>query len=395
MKRLKGIILSVLVIISPFLVTAQVVWQNLASLDSFAVQAITSVDEILLIGMYGGGMQRSLDGGVTWEASNEGTTSYFIQGFAQSDDTVFALSKEKGVFASSDQGQTWQGLNTHPLHRESFSIAFHRGKLYVGSYGGLTFSEDFGQTWTAFDLPPSVSSYNDILSILAVNETLLATTTRAIFLSLDEGQTWQAVLVSDAENITSAYHNGQFYIGTSGDGLYRSDNGLDWKKISGALPRQQQLFRAILFVEEELFTSVSGARFLKDLEAYLDDSPPSTITALAYHGSSIYAGTADDGMWKIGLENPLSDKEIFSLEIQPTITDGNQITVTYKLVQDSPVQIRLLDQNGKQVATLLNGSQTRGDYRITFEIGDIETGHYFVQLLNTKERVTKPIVIMH
>jgi photosystem II stability/assembly factor-like uncharacterized protein len=113
------------------------------------------------------GVRRSLDGGDTWTRINGGLNDPDIHGMtvsAGSSVTVFTSTPGE-VFASTDTGESWQGLGV----RESFPMRYCRGitvkqddpdTLLVatgdspfGVHGAIQRSTDRGQSWERLALP--------------------------------------------------------------------------------------------------------------------------------------------------------------------------------------------------------------------------------------------------
>ena len=113
------------------------------------------------------GVRRSLDGGDTWERINGGLNDPDIHGMTVSTGgttTVFTSTPGE-VFASTDTGESWQGLGV----RDSFPMRYCRGitvkqddpdTLLVatgdspfGTTGAIQRSTDRGNSWERLALP--------------------------------------------------------------------------------------------------------------------------------------------------------------------------------------------------------------------------------------------------
>ena len=113
------------------------------------------------------GVRRSLDGGDTWTRINGGLNDPDIHGMTVSvggNTTVFTSTPGE-VFASTDTGESWQGLGV----RDSFPLRYCRGitvkaddpdTLLVatgdspfGVTGAVQRSTDRGKTWDLLELP--------------------------------------------------------------------------------------------------------------------------------------------------------------------------------------------------------------------------------------------------
>jgi photosystem II stability/assembly factor-like uncharacterized protein len=108
----------------------------------------------------GGGLFRSVDAGVTWQAANKGLPYPEVKALAISpayaiDHTLYAGTQgaDSGVFRSVDGGENWQAVNPMPNANVSalaLSPAFAKDHtLYAGVESGIEGSTDGGATWQA------------------------------------------------------------------------------------------------------------------------------------------------------------------------------------------------------------------------------------------------------
>lgn len=78
-----------------------------------AVAVDPSNANILYAGTFGQGVNKSLDGGLSWQAANNGLTNWTIQSLAiRPDGMLFAGTYANGVYRSSDGGLNWQAVNS-------------------------------------------------------------------------------------------------------------------------------------------------------------------------------------------------------------------------------------------------------------------------------------------
>jgi ligand-binding sensor domain-containing protein len=104
------------------------------------------------------------------------------------------------------------------------------GLLLAATDGGVFVSRDEGQTWQGAG--DGLTAAN-VTSLLAVGDRLYAGTNLGVFVSQDQGQTWRAtakeVSLTDVKTLLEV--DGQLYAGT-GEGVFISSNaGLAWRKI--------------------------------------------------------------------------------------------------------------------------------------------------------------------
>jgi hypothetical protein len=69
-------------------------------------------------------------------------------------------------------------------------------------------------------------------------------------------------------------------------------------------------------------------------------------------------------------------------------------TIVYGVPNNGPVTLKIYDNSGKEVATLVNEPKTEGYYTITFSAPDLASGIYFYKLESGNYVATKKMVLM-
>jgi len=194
-------------------------WQQLSqipdvgAITSIALPPNSSIDSPLFIGTERGGVFKTVDGGISFVAANNGLSnspsgaagwcgsdseqsSIFIRSLATSPDygtdaTVFASTWCQAVFQSNDGGNSWQlysqGVTTHsqadtPQYRLPhfgdlrISRTFSQDRtVFLGGFAGLFKSTDGGHTWT--ELEPSPPGTTTGLAVSSKDDSMIAVTT--------------------------------------------------------------------------------------------------------------------------------------------------------------------------------------------------------------------------
>lgn len=175
-----------------------VTWQNVSDdlngpVD-FHAMAVGQTDAAKIYGYYGG-LQRSLDGGNNWQIPNADLPDIIDLATDPSDaNTVYATTPE-GLYVSTDQGETWDvrafegevvmTIAINPTNNQEM-IAYTRSS-------GLLQSADGGQIWRQLDIATtSPIMYIDYAktkpgTVYALNQA------NEIYKSTNGGGTWQHV----------------------------------------------------------------------------------------------------------------------------------------------------------------------------------------------------------
>ncbi len=175
----------------------------------------------------------------------------------QIDDLAFAgdvwfAATPAGLLASRDGGATWQlrpfDLASLPegeglaIPVRSVRASSDAQRLWVASLRGMAFSRDGGASWTWRDLPLEAGAA--LRLDVAPDGTLLASAASALYTSRDEGQSWQpagaglpAAGVQDVAVLAPVQGAAPVYLAAmQSGGLFLSeDQGRTWQRVEGEL----------------------------------------------------------------------------------------------------------------------------------------------------------------
>lgn len=210
--------------------------------------------------------------------------------------TIFAGTEGDGVYLSVDSGSTWTPVNSGLQTSFVYSFAVNGSNLFAGTSAGIFLTTDTGSNWYLKNNGlPTLS----IFSLFYSGTTIFAGTYNdGLFFSTDTGSNWiQANNGFGNNSIRALAVDGSYiYAGIYGGMYLSTDTGSTWTTINNG--------------------------FL----AYPD------VSALAMHGTDIYAGTmnggvffsTDSGSHWIQMNNGLTDMDtvVYSLKI-----DGDNILI--------------------------------------------------------------------
>ena len=171
-----------------------------------ALEVDPSNHNIVWAGVEVDGVRRSLDGGDTWSRINGGLNDPDIHGMTVSvgDGTTVFTSTPGEVFASTDTGESWQGLGV----RSSFNLRYCRGitvkqddpnTLFVatgdspfGVTGNIQRSSDRGASWETIPLPVEPNTPIWAFATHAADPDLVLTCSHygQIYATADGGDWW-------------------------------------------------------------------------------------------------------------------------------------------------------------------------------------------------------------
>ncbi|MBU4360395.1 hypothetical protein L6278_00960 [Candidatus Parcubacteria bacterium] len=183
--------------------------------DKYVISALAinpAENLTLYLGTSGGEIQKTVDGGESWEKIFElkGAVIKKILINPKKTSTIYVGTASAGIFKSDDAGKNWTNLkeNYFPSTRENlelrrarkgvtyfqdliFDLTKNDGLLY-GSNFGLIRSDDGGQTWSDINiLTPANEVYARELAINPRdNKQIYYGTLDAFYRTFDSGKTW-------------------------------------------------------------------------------------------------------------------------------------------------------------------------------------------------------------
>jgi len=258
--------------------------------------------------------------------------------FIEGSEIVYASTLSHGIWKSVDSGKSWQQIwnlkgtswSTVLFENETVGYAMVSGSLYYDK--GLYKTVDGGKTWSL-----KLKNYTHYGSpdIIKANNDLYAITAKGVFKSSDHGETWQQVFTGDRIcSCLAADKNGNIYIGTWGEGLYKLDPetgiclNLDPTRILKPCIDSILVLNDVIYVATRLVGQNPGRGVFKNDGV----STPwkqinEGLTSLSMRGGMVYdsqenvlyAGTQGAGVFKTTPGNEkwvaLSQKGLTDLEI--------------------------------------------------------------------------------
>ncbi len=385
---------------------------------NFAVDVTLNPITPTLYAGTGEGVYKSLDGGATWQETNQGMTANFVWAVAASPhdvEEVYASTASRGVLRSTNGGHSWQALDV-PSPGWSANLVVDPvlpERVYLSCVENgqpcVRISPDSGESWQTiqltipytdgwggrtFAVSPDPGQAGRVLAGVGFYppgwENGWVTPQGGIYLSQDYGESWANITVSmpisHVNVLTFDPVNSQVvYAGTLAGGLLKSiDSGDTWEQVSsfptmcdvnalaldpvnsGWIFASSGSGRSNPECENATYVSSNGGQTWTRLEDPAVTSGP--VFALAFANSdppTLYCGTFGNGVWfsndrgqTWNVAAGMSQGDVRGLA---TATDGERVIV-YIGISGSVVTLPgLLNQESVSGTTLLGS----GVFRLT------------------------------
>jgi photosystem II stability/assembly factor-like uncharacterized protein len=206
------------------------------SLQNLNIYAIAKMGETLYAST-GVSICRSTDSGENWIWP----TTWFsnVRSIAVLGTKIFASTIDRGIYCSTDRGDTWFQTNTGlPDDYQMLqiqSIVAHGTNLYAGTGDGVFVSTDEGVSWHKAG---TIGKDHYALNLFEMGNNLFAGTYGGIFISSDSGARWTAVnnRLTNAIITSIVSVDNYLFAATQGNGLMEStDNGNNWFQCDNGL----------------------------------------------------------------------------------------------------------------------------------------------------------------
>ena len=261
------------------------------SLDGSNIFAGTDYDGVLL----------TSDLGSSWNNVSSGLSGSHVYSLGRIGPDLFATT-ENAFFISTNEGANWYTRTTGmPLGLVVYSLLVKGPNIYAGTGGrGVYLSSDEGLSWNMID---TGLGFKTVFSLSGTDSEIIAGTGTGIFISKNGGANWNEIDSGLPSKICRfVQHYGTFILaGTSVGTFISSDTGLTWTHVgSGLLIKAASAFAAYrntLFVGASnggVFTSNDGAITWDSVGTELGNLQ---VTELLIDGYTLFAATAR-GLWK-------------------------------------------------------------------------------------------------
>lgn len=283
-------------------------WQALAMAPRVSPFGVTGSAVLSLAAMgrylYAGTMdslQRSSDGGKTWERNNKGFGTNWVSILGAGQGAVYAGSWSD-LWRSLDSGSTWSRMILPDSNNDVNGIAIIDSFVYLGrDRNGIHRSADRGETWTRLEVP---NAY-DIHSIHKSDGILWAGEAEGrVYRSKDDGATWISASVCGGDDVLSLAGTATALYAACDRGVLRStDTGKTWRNLADdrlyVLDRE---YAAVLTDGNLVYAGGDGGA-IRITAGSAGTMPPQVnfglgrawITAVGSSGTRFYAGYAMKG----------------------------------------------------------------------------------------------------
>lgn len=319
-----------------------------------------------------GNVYRSIDNGDSWGAISYFYDPFYYIGIPLSaiyfcfDSTLIAVSS-KTNYRSTDNGSSWNIMGGNVKGNVNLiATSKMSGYLYVISSQDIYRSTDNGVQWTAVD--SGLTSTNAKTFVISGKGYCYVGTDSGLFVSKDWGTFWQRMSSDSLAVVSILLNDSNTVIINTNHGLFFStDEGNSWHNINAGLPDGNISY---------LLITPNGYGFaISENNVYRTSLQISQITLVKNDKLNVP----------------------FSMELNQNYPNpfNPSTTIIYSIPQESRVLLKVYTMIGQEVLRLVDGLQSAGVHKITFEALHLSSGIYFYQLIANDNIVqTRKMVLL-
>ncbi|MEX0966903.1 MAG: T9SS type A sorting domain-containing protein [Bacteroidia bacterium] len=376
MKQLLTIFLSIF-----YSLHAIAQW-DLLGLSDVKARCVASDETNLYVGTDFDGIFLSTDNGLTWNSINTGLSERVVRVIETNQGNIYA-GTWNGLFLSDNNGSSWTPINNGLTNLDIRDIVALGSILYVGTAGGGVFkSLNNGSSWTAIN--NGLKNLN-ALSLAINSQAIFAGTYIGIFMSSDGGSTWNPPSGVNIQTNSIKIFDSLVIAGTI-DGFYKSENyGKTWIKSSNGIT--EDFVTTVTMAGDKMLSGTWGKSiFLSSDTGNTWTSHNSSflgnfISDFVIHNRSIIVSTLYEGVWRYsGVSFPkpgINTSHLIGLFPNPT---NNVLKFT-----QIPKSVEIMDSNGKTVKVYGQKNE--------INVSGLAKGMYFIRIKINEKLITKKVII--
>ncbi len=394
--------------------------------------ALAPLSGDLFLAAGGAGMYRSTNDGSDWEECNNGLLGNLVHAVAGDTSGRIYAATEDGMYASIDDGATWipsnSGHEGNPAYRvqvddDNNVIAVLAPDVFLFEFSVVR-STDNGATWQEL-LSTADATFPTTAEALVIDHVgrlflggMSIATEGVIFVSDDDGSTWEETTFSAALGVTGLAVDSNDVIYASmgnNDLMVSNDHGTTWTEIpNGGWPNGTVGVLDVVAVDQQdavllssrkagIWRSTDGGASWVLFDEGLADADYPSVTFLKPAADALFAGTLGDGLFRREATtvavDPVGIPARFSLLGANPNPFNPKTSIRYELDASALVCVTVHDLAGHLVRTLASGlykpaGQHETDWDGRDELGrDLPSGIYFASVEVRGIRATGKMIL--
>jgi photosystem II stability/assembly factor-like uncharacterized protein len=419
--------LMILVIVLTFLFTGDILSQNItwSEQTSGLTTQLTSISAIdannVWVCGYSGRVLRTTNGGANWVSVNAAPIPLTLNLHSiYAIDSVTALVAGSGtssfLFRTTNGGTTWTQVFTetggfiNSVQMGNFFAGFMVGDP-VGGRWSLWGTTTGGATWdsSSFYLPATGidAGWNNSFYFDVAAGVWFGTNNTRVYKSLTLVN-WQTQVTTGQANSYAIWFNNPFIGMTGGTALLMTTNsGTSWQNTIAPLPGTANLSGITGFGSTWLVTRQAPVIYgSTDNGLSWNTNYTAPGAGLFRHiakdravGNTFYAvrstGNISRGVFFLGI-TPVSTviPDNYGLSQNYPNPFNPETSIKFSIPKNGFVTLSVFDALGREIKSIVNENLNAGEYKVSFDAGNLTSGTYFYKLISGNFVETKKMVLV-
>ncbi len=356
----------------------------------------------------------STSAGDTWIPTNVIKNEVdFISVLLKVDNRIFVGTYGYGIFQSKDNGVSWLAFNNGLTSILDIADIVQRGdSIYVGTIGSSIYTTKIdGNSWTAFNQSIPMNNAGTVYSLYNFNGRLITGSgVNANIYYNDNGTIiWNEIHFAEfnplGTSMVALISVDTILYGIGSQGIYKStNNGLNWEYFNPGIGYIE--LGAFYLYKETIFTMLTKANstyyftcnYNSDQWTLFDYQPGMFSYNFVISDNKIFAATFDGLYYRNMTSTSIKKKEELPVDYKLYQNYPNPFnpttTIQYEIPESGFITLKIYDELGREVKTLINQYKNKGSHEINFNASQLSSGVYLYRLTAGDYLSTKKMLLL-
>lgn len=354
---------------------------------------------------------KTTNGGINWQTVSAGISNDLNSITIVSESELYAAGEDGIIIKTTDSGNNWLILNSGVNVRLN-SVCFVNSLTgYAAGFNGtVIMSTNAGNNWSILNSGTDIQ-LNSVFFVSSLKGWTAGY--GGIFYTSDGGISWfpqfidgslilNSIFFSDSLHGWSAYYDNNTF---GPENVRTTSGGLDWRNFS-----MNNSYSISVYFADSIKGWSSGyygkINYSSDGGTSWTTQKSGTIEHLnsVFFSDSLTGWIAGNSGMILKTTNGGILTNIYSPEILTPVyftLDQNypnpfnpSTVISYSLLSDLHVTLKVYDVNGNELSVLINKFERTGMYNITFNSPDLPSGIYYYKFIAGDHSITKKMVLI-
>jgi photosystem II stability/assembly factor-like uncharacterized protein len=357
-----------------------------------------------------GSIQKTTDGGLTWESQSSGTSNVLYSTYFTDEITGWAVGQYGSILHTTNGGEEWNSQNSGTSNNlQSVCFVDVSTGWVVGRLGTVLKTTDGGAHWESQSSGTTAWLYS--VCFATVNDGWAVGSNGTILNTSNGGQSWEAQISGTTDYLSSVHFCDSDTGWTAGNGgtiFKTTDGGLNWMAVN---TRTTEWLRSVSFRDARtgwavgsngtILMTEDGGESWSARKSFTDH----TLNAVYYRDDNIG--------WAVGEAGTILKMTMYDLltEIEDNAR-ASSLPHKFELYQNYPnpfnpitniefsiqeikfVTLKVYNILGQEIATLVSDRLAPGHYKYALNASGFASGVYYYKMATDQFQQVKKMIVL-